>query len=302
VNDYAHAYRLLGVPPNCSLQTLKEARRRLVKSWHPDHFPVGTEIRHQAEERIKDINTAFEHLIGYYKQFGTLPKSAINVPTSPVAVDPIPTGNIGTPKRPAQTETSDVSDRPVFGAWFASAAAPWILILAGVFLAVAIGRVALKQEEQTIASTTAIPPQTTSEPLAASDSSQPSPAAPSRDRYFTIGSTLGEVYAVQGVPTSTTSGAWRYGKSIVYFANGLVTSWEEDPANPLKTTMLSISTPETPHTFTLGSTKEEVRAAEGAPLFETGALWDYGLSKVYFREDRVVGWESSPLRPLKVRK
>jgi hypothetical protein len=294
MNDYTHAYRLLGVPPNCSLQVLKAARRRLVKSWHPDHFAAGTEMRRQAEERIKDINTAFEHLLGYYKQFGALPRpnTADDVlpPTPPAVVNPIPTKNVGAPGRAEPGIEPSHPENSVFGTRLASPVARWIVAVAAVSLTVATARLVLKQEQHTDSK------------AAVSSSRQTPPAPPARDEYFTIGSTLGEVYAAQGVPTATSNGAWRYGKSTVYFTDGLVTSWEEDPADPLKATMLSISMPQTPQTFSMGSTKEEVRAAEGAPLFETSALWDYGLSKVYFRDDRVVGWESSPMRPLKVRK
>lgn len=304
MNDYSHAYRLLGVPPNCSLQVLKAARRRLVKSWHPDHFAAGTEMRRQAEERIKDINTAFEHLLSYYKQFGALPRpnTADDVlPTSPAVVNPIPTKNVGAPGRATPGIEPSHPENSVFGTWLASPVARWIVAIAAVSLTVATARVVLKQEQHTDPRA-AVSSQMASQPLRASDSRQTLPAPAAHNEYFTIGSTLGEVYAAQGVPTATSNGAWRYGKSTVYFADGLVTSWEEDPADPLKATMLSISVPQTPQTFSIGSTKEEVRAAEGTPLFETSALWDYGLSKVYFRDGHVVGWESSPMRPLKVRK
>jgi DnaJ domain len=305
MNDYTHAYRLLGVPPNCSLQVLKAARRRLVKSWHPDHFAAGTEMRRQAEERTKDINTAFEHLLSYYKKFGALPRSTTVddvPPSSPVVVNPIPTKNVGAPGRAApEIEPSPPADNSVLGTRLTSPVARWIAAAAVVALTLATARIVLQPELRTDPGA-AVSSQIASQPLKTSDSRQTPPASPARNEYFTIGSTLGEVYAAQGVPTATSNGVWRYGKSTVYFANGLVTSWEEDPADPLKATMLSISMPQTPRTFSVGSTKEEVLAAEGAPLFETAAFWDYGLSKVYFRDDRVVSWESSPMRPLKVRK
>lgn len=303
MNDYAHAYRLLGVPPNCSLSVLKAARRRLVKSWHPDHFPAGTEKRRQAEERIKDINTAFQHLLRYYEKFGVLPVPLgdITAPTaSTVARTTPPSAAVSTGTSPGSEPSP--SDGPAPGARRAWTPTRWIALLSATSLLVATGYIALRQADQPPTL-----PQSARQPMApdthgASAAREPPAGRSTHDRYFTIGSTLGQVYAAQGVPTSTTNGAWFYGKSVVYFTDGVVTSWEEDPANPLNATMLSISPSPTPQTFTLGSTKEEVRAAEGPPLFESPELWDYGLSKVYFRDNRVVGWESSPLRPLKARR
>ncbi len=52
--------------------------------------------------------------------------------------------------------------------------------------------------------------------------------------------------------------------------------------------------------FTLGSTKAEVQAVQGSPTTSADTAWQYGPSTVHFRLDRVVGWSSSPEKPLKV--
>jgi hypothetical protein len=53
--------------------------------------------------------------------------------------------------------------------------------------------------------------------------------------------------------------------------------------------------------FTLGSTKAEVRAAHGNPSVVNGNSWVYGTSTVHFVGDRVVGWKGTPDFPLKLR-
>lgn len=53
--------------------------------------------------------------------------------------------------------------------------------------------------------------------------------------------------------------------------------------------------------FGMGSSKNEVIRVQGRPMKETDDVWDYGASRVYFRDNRVVGWHSSPFDPLKVR-
>jgi curved DNA-binding protein CbpA len=79
MSNYSQDYRTLGVEPGCSVQSLKFARRRLVKLWHPDHFSAPGD-KHQAEHRIKEINTAFDRLIDYYRTFGVLPNTTTEEP------------------------------------------------------------------------------------------------------------------------------------------------------------------------------------------------------------------------------
>lgn len=120
--------------------------------------------------------------------------------------------------------------------------------------------------------------------------------------YFTYGSTLGEVYAAQGVPTRTEGDIWHYGASKIYFSHGKVVRWEETKEHPLRAQLdTPIARTTEPGYFRRGSTKSEVRNAQGTPMHETERVWDYGVSRVYFDGDRVVGWSESPLNPLKVK-
>jgi hypothetical protein len=56
-----------------------------------------------------------------------------------------------------------------------------------------------------------------------------------------------------------------------------------------------------PAGITMGSTKEEVIAAQGQPASVDGNTWRYGASEIYFVSDRVVGWKDSPENPLRLR-
>ena len=118
-------------------------------------------------------------------------------------------------------------------------------------------------------------------------------------RWIWPGSTLGEVYAIQGVPTSTQGETWHYGKSQIHFAQGKVISWSQHPDNPLRIARdQPIQTQE--GIFEVGSTKDEVRAIQGTPVTETETVWDYGPSRVHFKNNRVTHWEESPMQPLRV--
>ena len=67
------------------------------------------------------------------------------------------------------------------------------------------------------------------------------------------------------------------------------------PFHPASSTLV------TSPSFTLGSTKAEVQAAQGYPSVVNGNSWVYGSSSVYFLGDRVVGWKGTLGFPLKVR-
>ncbi|MBI4661709.1 MAG: SEL1-like repeat protein [Verrucomicrobia bacterium] len=62
MHDLLKCYHALGVQPGLSPKALKKAYRELVKKWHPDRFPNDPAQRKEAEERIKDINLAFERI------------------------------------------------------------------------------------------------------------------------------------------------------------------------------------------------------------------------------------------------
>ncbi len=63
VNDELERYyELLGVRPGASAQELKEAYRDLAKVWHPDRFSHDPRLQQKAQEKLKEINEAYEGL------------------------------------------------------------------------------------------------------------------------------------------------------------------------------------------------------------------------------------------------
>ena len=60
MKDY---YQILGVSSNTSSEEIKMAYKRLAKQWHPDRWRNSSDFeRLQAEEKMKDINEAYEVL------------------------------------------------------------------------------------------------------------------------------------------------------------------------------------------------------------------------------------------------
>ena len=61
--DLSKAYELLGVKPGVSNRELKAAHRDLAKVWHPDRFVHDPRLQEKAQEKLKEINKAYELLI-----------------------------------------------------------------------------------------------------------------------------------------------------------------------------------------------------------------------------------------------
>ena len=60
--DLNKAYELLGVKPGVSMRELKAAHRDLAKVWHPDRFQHDPRLQDKAQEKLKEINEAYDLL------------------------------------------------------------------------------------------------------------------------------------------------------------------------------------------------------------------------------------------------
>ena len=56
------ALRTLGLKHGASPIEIRETYRDLVKVWHPDRFSYDGKLRSKAEEKLKAVNAAFQHL------------------------------------------------------------------------------------------------------------------------------------------------------------------------------------------------------------------------------------------------
>lgn len=81
--ESGRAYEVLGVKPGVSIRELKAAHRDLAKVWHPDRFFHDPRLQEKAQEKLKEINEAYEQLIS-----GKTPPSR----RDPTASTPSPTG------------------------------------------------------------------------------------------------------------------------------------------------------------------------------------------------------------------
>jgi len=68
MKDIYHFYEVLGLDPNVSLNEVKQAYKDLVKVWHPDRFSHDPRLQKKAQEKLKEVNDAFEHIILFFKE------------------------------------------------------------------------------------------------------------------------------------------------------------------------------------------------------------------------------------------
>lgn len=74
--DIHDAYEILDLKPGASQIEVKQAYRKLVKLWHPDRF-FDQQEKQKAEERIKEINEAYNQL-KYYQPIAQNESSPAN--------------------------------------------------------------------------------------------------------------------------------------------------------------------------------------------------------------------------------
>ena len=117
---------------------------------------------------------------------------------------------------------------------------------------------------------------------------------------FTLGSSRDIVLSVQGTPDHFSDKSFHYGHSVVHFTNDRVIGWNEATNYPLSV-VLEPENPTSSKHFTLGSTRDEVIAAQGTPNQYSSRMLKYGYSTVSFENDVVVSWYQSPASPLNVR-
>jgi hypothetical protein len=289
MDDHSDFYATLGVNPDTDWETLRKRYKRLIGQWHPDRFSDDTVSRELAEERSKKITIAYQTLGNYRRVHGVLPPGR-------------PATRMGAqaPRRDADPVSDRINsnDRAARGATLSepSRSMPKHRIALALFAIVPALYLAVRYVGPMIPDDSP-PGDKPSRPDIATQAPAESPR--SETRWIWAGSTVGEVYAVQGVPTFTQGETWHYGKSQIRFARGKVISWNQHPDNPLR---IARDQPLQMQdgTFDVGSTKDEVRVIQGTPVTETDTVWDYGPSRVHFKNNRVVHWEESPMQPLRV--
>ena len=63
--DIQRYYEILELDPGVSSKDVTQAYKDLVNVWHPDRFSKIPRLRRKAEEKLKEVNEAYEKLQSY---------------------------------------------------------------------------------------------------------------------------------------------------------------------------------------------------------------------------------------------
>ncbi len=296
---YSHHYRILGIGPEASWTELRQAYKSLVNVWHPDRFQQDARRRKSAEEKTKEITQSYKALAEYYKTHGALPHVFEAPEESPAPEEAAPAC---TADAVAEPEIPDAdlraAEQPTRKRFKMPSALTAVAVTGTAYFLL---QIAMWEHANNPAPDNKPNETSATHPAGPRQNEDVKDEPVKNEKFFTVGTSLGEVYAIQGVPTKTENDVWYYGLSKVYFASGKVVRWEENPDNPLRTTLNPKDEKMRSQFFSRGSSKSEVLAVQGSPDQDGGDVWDYGTSRVYFDNGYVKGWDESLLNPLKVR-
>ncbi len=83
-------FQHLEISASATDSEIRQAYKRLVKSWHPDRFEADSSLKAYAEERLKIINAAYDQILRYrdfLDKVGPTPPQMSPEPSSPTPPD-----------------------------------------------------------------------------------------------------------------------------------------------------------------------------------------------------------------------
>src|SRR5689334_6408314 len=83
--DPNECYRILEVQPGAGWEEVKRSYRELVRVWHPDRFVHDPPLQHKAQEKLKQINLAFQRLkerLSTEKEYSEPPPKQTDAPNA----------------------------------------------------------------------------------------------------------------------------------------------------------------------------------------------------------------------------
>jgi hypothetical protein len=264
------ALETLDLDSGASEKQIRDAYRVLVKVWHPDRFEGDAKLKQAAEDKLKQLNSAYIFLTtkaaparprprvrqrpaaaagpkasrragfrfpaaGLLKftmlAFGLVVVGLFLVATdSFLASDPT-TGRLYTEIR-AGVEAN--IRQAVSGLW-SQAGQHWHALAPQKDIAAPVAAETAEADPMEAAAQSAPPPSSTqtsgTQSLHRREPGDAHAAPPRLQPYITAGLTRDEVTAVLGVPTSSTENKLVYGGSELDFTAGKLTGWKIDPAS-----------------------------------------------------------------------
>ena len=271
-DNFEKIYKMLGVGPTDSWDTIQKAYRRRAQDYHPDRVADNPRLKKIAGRRFHELNQHFSELRRYYRNFGGVPPVLSNKeehhPEKMRAKSPSPSVTSGPTeaKKPQPTTSRRTKLAAIAGA---------LAIVCVIFWQILFSQ--NSGEGNSVLSQSPLP-------------SVPPPVA--------VGWTMGEVIERMGSPDRVIDDSWFYGDFVVDLDSGRVVAVTR--ADNLGARSTAAQKPPAILSFGFDSSMEEVIKIQGQPIKKTQSDWQYRVSKVYFENGRVVGWYNSHLDPLRV--
>ena len=86
MSELRYYFNILEIPVDASYEEAKAAYRDLVDVWHPDRYSRNTRLQIKATEKLKQINTAWQHLDAYYRTEKTATNEQEGLNQSPLQI------------------------------------------------------------------------------------------------------------------------------------------------------------------------------------------------------------------------
>jgi curved DNA-binding protein CbpA len=242
--SYEDCYKILNQRDKCSWSELRKTYKLLIQKCHPDRFKEGTAEKNAAEEKIKELNKAYQQLSKYYRKHNALPEIKQSRPASRFSSA---TQNATTSQPQAKhfnESPQNIAAKKTGRKTKASAAVViFTVIIVLTLIYTDFDTPSTGHSEKT--DWKVIPLNKNSKtqqnhPQAEHNKQVTSLANDSTvelkaitRRQFTYGSSIGSVIMIQGTPTKVEGDTWYYGESKVFFHDGVVQGWERKLGSPL---------------------------------------------------------------------
>ncbi len=258
--SYHDCYKILSIEPSCDWPGVRKAYKQMIQKWHPDRI-TDSVIKSSAEDKLKELNLAYEQLSVYYKTHGYLPQQ--EKPEDVVAdkVESKPARSRPKSRPVAKSDKTDKVNRRNSSSAPLNISNPSTLLSLLVFTVIGLVLYTLldietprdrstqdmdSSQPENSRSTGDFKPGRKDETvfdakLKSSDDKKNSHSdgdhSNIRKEYFTIGSSVSDVLRIQGTPDSVVNNIWFYGESSIEFEDGVVKDWKRTAASPLKAHM-----------------------------------------------------------------
>lgn len=249
-------YSLLNINRDSDWNDLRKSYRSLIHKWHPDKYKNENE-KAIATETIKDLNTAYNQLSNYYNKHSTLPFSTLADPIPPPLhqtdnSELYPKEKLYTPQDKTVTASSKAQNSIYitrFQKFISYSIASIFIIVFYIYFDSFILSISTPIDSNKNLNTDYIDKAINKKPHVVSKTLEIKSSTTTYKgkqkninpfKFFTYGSTIGEVVLVQGPPDKMDGDIWYYGKSEIHFKNGMVTKWHRTLKNPINAQVINI--------------------------------------------------------------